>query len=137
MADLVDLTKRREEDRLIWVCVCGCTVHRLYADGSVRCADCDFPAHGAPDNWRLRLPPAPETPVELDEKNFRVIELDSAETFLKRRLREPTDGIAAIVVVYEDGGLATYGAKTRTDAGASTWVREQLQIAADRLSPKA
>lgn len=119
--------------RLIWVCNCGCTVHRAYADGEIRCADCDTAATADFGEWRQRLPDAPESPKEVGPENFKVVTLDSAETFLKRRLLEGCGGISVVIVVHADGGMATYAEEHFRDERAE-WLHEQLAIAEARLT---
>lgn len=136
MTDVVDLKAAREAKRLIWVCNCGCTVHRAYAEGYIACADCETVGVGAPGEWRARLPEPPEAPRAVSDDCFQVISLDSAATFLKRRLAQPTDDIVFVALAHRDGFVSTYSEGPRKEGKQASWTRRRLRDIADRLIAK-
>lgn len=107
MSNVVSLAAAKQERALIWACNCGCTVHRVYADGRIECGSCEEIANGFEGEWRERLPPAPEDPRPLDADNFKaVFGLDGSEAFLRRHIKD--DDLQFVVLGYDDGSLSTW-----------------------------
>lgn len=120
-----------ELERLIWVCDCGCTVHYHYSDGSIVCSACKTEqCIDCLGEWRSRLPDTPDEPKELDETNFKIVELSDAKQFLKRQIKahEGEDKITLAVVAYADGGLCTWS-EPLTDEQVA-WAKRKLNEAA-------
>lgn len=127
-AEVVDLSKARRDARLIWVCSCGCTTFRLFADGYAECAGCEERARGEPEGWRERLPPEPAEPIQVEPDAFAVKSIDDADVFLKRTANNAAD-IATVIILRADGTIATW---QRGDA-VRGWIVEQLDHAKTRL----
>lgn len=111
MTSVVDLNRERRDRRLIWVCACGCTSFYLAADGGAFCQSCGCDVTDGPaQQWRAKLPPAPEPEAaeELGGDTFKVTNLDSAETWFKRRLREDTKTVLGAAAIYTDGSLSSF-----------------------------
>jgi hypothetical protein len=120
-----------EEYRAIWVCNCGCTVQHLHADGHASCAECEAIASEDLGSWRLTLPDVKSDTPEIGPDNFKVVELDSAATFLRRRLREDAAEAVAIVQINADGSMATFlTSKVETE----DWLRDKMAAATERMS---
>lgn len=136
MTDVIDLSKAREEKRLIWTCSCGCTTHYHYADGGVACGSCDTPANGNSGEWRLRIPDPPSDPADLDASNFKVTSIATADVFLRRQIKLAAErGVAAAVVAYDDGALSTWAPDIEGDE-RKAWVRRKLAEASARIAPE-
>lgn len=110
MAEIITFQKADpvEPVRAIWVCNCGCTVHYNHSDGRVECTSCEAIADGLSGQWRQHLPPVPDDCPGTDDSNFKMIELDSAATFLKRRLKEGAEDVGAVLMIMGDGRVITY-----------------------------
>lgn len=131
MSDVVDLEAERKGRRLIWVCSCGCTVFRCFADGAVECAECETVAVGYQGEWRVRLPDEPAAPREVDETCFKVVQLDSGLAFLRRRLNTGEEPIASVVITRE--GISTFADKDAV-SGALDWLWDELTEAVRRMA---
>lgn len=119
-ADVVRLLPKERPD-LIWICDCGCSTHRHYADGRVECASCSNTASISDDGWRRLMPESPLPPRPL-ESSFALTDLQDVEPFLRRRAKEAA-GVAAVLVIYHDGE-------------AATWVRGETATRQDWLTTK-
>lgn len=121
---------KRERGDLIWVCDCGCSTHRHYSDGRVACASCDNVGSVSSDGWRALLPPTPADPAEVLPDGFAVLSIDTAETFMRRRMKEAKEIEAVIVLNSEDGPSCWAVHKIMADVSA---LRRRLIEAVDRM----
>jgi hypothetical protein len=133
VTDNVVQLPKPEKTRAIWVCNCGCTVMYCHADGHIECADCEVVGGGYDGAWRSRLPATPDEPAIMDPESFKVVRLDSAASFYRRRLTAEAEDVPAIAVVciYPDGGLASY---LNHEVESISWLRRKLQTVIRRMT---
>jgi hypothetical protein len=106
MGDVIEL-KRPERGDLVWICTCGCSTHKHHSDGRVECAACGNIASVSNDGWRALLPPLPDEPPPVPEMVFKVLSIDTAETFMRRRIKDG-DPIETVIIVHTDGRCSTW-----------------------------
>lgn len=137
MADIVQFQKRERGD-LLWICACGCSTHRHYSDGRVECASCGNVGSVSNDGWRQLLPPTPSTPVEVvPDGSFAVYPIDTAETFMKRRMKD-ADGIDAVVILHAGGQASTWAlGDATTDLDALSLRLSEAAVRMCRRADKA
>jgi hypothetical protein len=124
--------RRREPG--IWACECGCTTHRHYETGAVECSSCGNIASGPTGGWRARLP---EPPAEIDDltgSNFAVIDIATAENYLRRKAKAASD-VVAIVIVESDGGVSSWSTGDLATPDRRKWLRQKLVEAEARIIP--
>lgn len=121
----------REPEHVVWVCNCGSTTHYHHASGEVECGSCGTYASGLTGEWRQRLPATPADPAELGGANFKVVNLNTAEVFLKRQLKDDSEIVAAVIVRH-DGGTSTWGRDIDGDARKG-WLLSKLADAYRRM----
>lgn len=128
MGEVVQLGGKKPE-KLIWLCNCGCTVHYHNSDGSIDCGACGDTASSLTGEWRLQLPDAPDEPKELQGEAFKLVQLDSAQTFFKRRAK---DDVVVVIAINRDGSFATYSEDIDTP-DRQAWLDRKLREAETRL----
>jgi hypothetical protein len=133
--NIVSLKTARDERKLIWVCNCGCTNFTAFSDGHLECSTCEAEACGYEENWRERLPDAPDEPEPVGADNFkRVFELDGANGFLRRHAK--SDDIAFVAIAHLDGSVSTFNAEPYDTPDRRAWFSRTFLRAARVLNPK-
>lgn len=116
-----------------WLCNCGCQTHYVRTDGEVECANCGNLASGPVAGGYLKVPEGEFLSEKPDEVQNVVI-LDSAEASIKRVLRrQSSDNIRALVVLWEDGLISTWGRDLTETRAQRGWVRRGLECARKTL----
>jgi hypothetical protein len=128
MGEVVGFKRPADESRLVWVCNCGCTTFRLFADGHAECAGCETTANGEPEDWRERLPATPAEPLQVEPDGFAVKDIGDADVFLKRQAKD-AGRIASVVILHDDALISSW---QRSDADPD-WIKTQLDHAKTRL----
>lgn len=115
MSNIISLP-RRDVDRVVWRCGCGCLTSFVRADDELECAQCGSLARGNTGEWRKHLPPVPAVVAETVDGDVKVTDLNSVEAALKRvaRTADP-DKVFALIVVNRDGSLSVWGGNLETD----------------------
>jgi hypothetical protein len=115
MSNIVTLP-RRDADKIVWRCDCGCLTHFIRADDEVECAQCGTLANGSGGEWRRNLPDVPAIIGEVESGDVQVTDLNSADAAIKRVLRKvDADQMFALIVVNTDGSLSVWGRTLKTD----------------------
>jgi len=121
----------RIDPALILRCPCGCLTHYLRADGAVECASCNVPVDHSPNDWRRRLPEAPQIPADVEGGDF--IDRDLADESLAQRrvLRSAQDAmgagvLTAVIVVTADGTVRMWH-DDLSGSARQAWFEEKLQ----------
>lgn len=114
-----------ERFRCVFVCPCGSTTFHLHYEGDLECAGC-----GAFDNegeWRKRLPATKPSDEEIKDTSdcFRVTTLDSAASFVKRKLKAGFDNVVMVVLAHDDGHVSTYYEDAPTP-DQRAWINRRL-----------
>jgi len=111
MGDLVHLpgAEPKDERKLILVCPCGCTNFHLHADGHVECTNCENLTPNPDNAWHERVPapPAVGEAVPSNEHDFKIIDLDTAPIYVRRKA-DLINGAAAIVIIGRNSDLSTW-----------------------------
>lgn len=131
---VIQFPSRRGRDPGIWACNCGCTTHRHYEDGAVECSSCGHVASCLTGEWRARLPEPPAEIADLTGENFAVIDIATAENYLRRKAKAATD-IVAIVIVDTDGGVSSWSCGDIDTPERRDWLRRKLAEAEARIVP--
>lgn len=134
-AEIVAFAPKAEPD-LVLVCDCGSTTHYHHANGSVSCGSCSEVMDGNTWTWRERAPAVPAEPEAMDDNNFKVVSIDTAEAFMRRRLLSADAGdMALVAVVYGDGSFSTWSLCLET-AEQRAWAKRKLEEAGARVAGK-
>ena len=120
---------------MVWTCICGCTTHLALSDGTLQCGACQQVSDDHPEgHWRSRLPPEPEAPKPIDDTNFRVMPIDTAETFLRRH--KARIATARGIIVFDAEGIsATWGRPGDYTQDESAWIERGLAGIRRMLQP--
>lgn len=118
-----------EEELGYWLCNCGCQTHYIRTDGEVECANCGVLASGLVGGGYLKVPKGEMLAEKPAEVNHVVI-LDSAETAIKRVLRrQEADNMRALIVLWADGKISTWGREWMETREQRGWLRRGLECA--------
>lgn len=128
MGNVVSLP-RRDADRIVWRCDCGCMTFFVRADDELECAQCSVLTRGETGEWRKNLPDVPAKVDETETGDVKVTDLNSASAAIKRVLRKADpDKMFALVVVNRDGSLSVWGGDLVTD-DQREWFDRQMASA--------
>ena len=121
------------DDLGYWLCNCGCQTHYVRSDGEIECANCGNLASGPAAGGYLKVPEGEIMPEKPDEIQH-VVSLDSAEANIKRVLkRQTSDNMRALVVLWGDGLISTWGRELSETRAQRGWVRRGLECARKTL----
>lgn len=134
MTDNVLNFPKKDPERLVWTCQCGCTSHHAHLDSSLECASCGTMAAADQGEWRQRLPAPPEEAKPMDAGAFKVTGIGGAEGFLRRQAKDTSDIIAAIIL-NTDGSASTWATGFEGEERRA-WLDRQLERARVQLLPK-
>ena len=122
-----------EEELGYWLCDCGCQTHYVRTDGEAECAHCGNLASGAGSGGWLNTPP-PECVTDKPVEISHVVVLDSADVAIRRVLkRHQSDNMRALVVLWADGIVSTWGDNVHETRAVRGWVRRGLETARKAL----
>lgn len=134
-AEVVTFPTKEDAD-LVLVCDCGSTTHYHHSNGSVSCGSCSDVMDRNTWTWRERAPAIPAEPETLDESNFKVVSIDTAANFMRRRVSETESAdIGVVAIAYKDGTFSTWSHCLET-AEQRAWAKRKLEEAGVRLSGK-
>lgn len=128
--NVVPLRKEEEpEERLIWICQCGCSTFELSNDGTAQCAFCHHTRHEEGGWFRKELQPEwdGDAPVANIQGNGSV---EFAQRVVAKRAVSP-DAVA-LVVVRSEGTIHTWS-NLETDEQVS-WACRRLEDAKALIS---
>jgi hypothetical protein len=133
MAEVVAFPKR-DQDKVVWRCNCGCMSFTLRADGEAECAHCGGLVTGDCGDWRAALPVPPLSPPEPSAGDLTVAEMETSAASLRRALRHAdADTTAMVIIVQRDGGVSTWGANIET-AEQAEWFDRRAETAKKMLT---
>lgn len=124
---------KEPQERLIYVCTCGCRTFNMFADGNIICSYCDRelgPDEGNQDGWRKCLPVPPPV-VEQDDGGTVNEHMLPDETLARRsvmkRVNEWSDSKGLVFVyAYHDNGAGTGWMEIETEH-QKQWMIDKLQ----------
>lgn len=109
MGDVVEIG-RRDADKIVWTCRCGCMTFWLRADNAVECAQCERVQENVSGEWRLNLPSVPTDVPETEDGQTKVTDLNHSGAALRRTLdKANADETAAVVILQKDGRISAWG----------------------------
>lgn len=110
MAEVVVAFPKRDQDKVVWRCNCGCMSFLARADGELECCHCQMVVTGDIGEWRSRLPQTPDKTEEPDSGDQTVTDLGSSSAALRRALdKADADNTAAVIVLQKDGAITAWG----------------------------
>lgn len=132
MGEVVHLG-RRDADKIVWTCRCGCMTHYLRADDVVECAQCERVQTYASGEWRLNLPAVPLEVPETEDGQFKVTDLNHSGAAMRRTLdRANADDTAFVVILQKDGRVSCWGSIETKEQ--SDWFDRQVADAKRMLA---
>jgi hypothetical protein len=133
VTNVVSLSKAKDERRLIWICVCGCTTHHAFADGAIECASCGTTACCYGGEWRERLPAEPEEPEQIGKENFKVVNIGDSENFMRRHTKDPD--VRMIIIGQDDGALSCWSTDIGGTPEREAWIDRMFARARKQITP--
>lgn len=132
MSNVISIGAAKPEPQ-VWVCVCGCSTHRLYTTGAIECASCKNIASVSSGEWVKELPEPVAVPKEV-QLETKVISLNGSP---KRALatmldRLDPDTTVALIAIMENGRVSTWGGVDTSDR--EEWLDRRLADARDLLT---
>jgi hypothetical protein len=124
---------KEPEERLIYVCSCGCRTFNLYADGNIVCSYCDGelgPGAGDPEGWRRCLQPPPPV-VEKDDggtlNEHQLPDSTLARRSVMKKINQWADsGNLVMVYAYHENGAGSGWMDISSDE-QKEWMLDKLQ----------
>lgn len=124
----------RDQDRLVYVCGCGCRTHFARADGELECANCGALDNVSGGEWRRRLPEPPASPEPLVGGYSTVVELDTDSAAIARMARDAEPGkMAVMILIFADGTVRSWGREI-LEAEQIEWLDKRLGDAREMLT---
>ncbi len=115
MGDVVNLNKKRDENKLILVCRCGCRSWTIYADGGLACCSCGL---GASADGKVWLQEVDTENLEIkDNVNFstNVVEYRNDKLAVKSLIDSVDYSQLNTIVAFQNDGHIQHWTNLKTD----------------------
>ena len=133
MSAVVEFPKK-EKERLVWRCNCGCITFFALGDGTIECAHCEIASSDFAGSWRVSLPePARDVPPV--DRDLKVVDMNDAKSAILRVLkRADPEILAALIVMRNDGTMSVWNDRMDT-AEHRRWFDGQIDVARKMIFP--
>lgn len=135
MAEIVSLKEKREKERLIWTCSCGCQSFSIFSDETLKCAHCGNESMNDPYCWK-KLPLVQDIDRLEEVKNGGLTSAKVSNDFISTRITQvfnPDDDI--LFIIKKNGRVHTYGDPIR-EHEQKEWLLRRLRDVFNLLTGK-
>lgn len=129
---------KKDVEKLIWACHCGCISFELCSDGTTECCGCGTVSNGPEDaGWHSKKPRAPNDAPVTERLETVVTRFNSSKTALDRVMGEVnSEDSMFLIVAQRDGALRTWANEEYVTSDAVWWLDDKLATARTLLLPE-